>query len=191
MGNAAQHCRLGLFQDSDFAGDLEDSKSTSGGVLCIFGSRTFVPISWMCKKQTLVSHSSTESELISLDAGLRMECLPAVDLGDLDVEVLGTTHGTPKPTQARRRETGAALQSTPKIKHVSDQNVDLSNVDQVPSNAHVSEKESQLYIFEDNEAVIKMIIKGRSPTMRHVSRTHRVALDWLFDRSNLDHKIQI
>ena len=30
--------------------------------------------------------------------------------------------------------------------------------------------------FEDNEAVIKMIIKGRSPTMRHVSRTHRVAL---------------
>ena len=45
--------------------------------------------------------------------------------------------------------------------------------------------------FEDNEAVIKMIIKGRSPTMRHVSRTHRVALDWLFDRINLDPKIQI
>ena len=68
MGNAAQHCRLGLFQDSDFACDLEDSKSTSGGVLCIFGSRTFVPISWMCKKQTSVSHISTESEIISLDA---------------------------------------------------------------------------------------------------------------------------
>ena len=47
------------------------------------------------------------------------------------------------------------------------------------------------YIFEDNEAVIKMIIKGRSPTMRHVSRTHRVALDWLFDRINWDPKIQI
>ena len=36
-----------------------------------------------------------------------------------------------------------------------------------------------------------MIIKGRSPTMRHVSRAHRVALDWLFDRINLDPKIQI
>ena len=36
-----------------------------------------------------------------------------------------------------------------------------------------------------------MIIKGRSPIMRHVSRTHRVALDWLFDRINLDPKIQI
>ena len=46
-------------------------------------------------------------------------------------------------------------------------------------------------MFEDNEAVIKMIIKGRSPTMRHVSRTDRVALDWLFDRINLDPIIQI
>ena len=36
-----------------------------------------------------------------------------------------------------------------------------------------------------------MIIKGRSPTLRHVSRTHSVALDWLFDWINLDPKIQI
>ena len=28
VGNTAQHCRLGLFQDSDLADDLEDSKST-------------------------------------------------------------------------------------------------------------------------------------------------------------------
>ena len=43
MGNDAKQCRLGLFQDSAFAGDLEDSKSTSGGTLCVFGSHTFVP----------------------------------------------------------------------------------------------------------------------------------------------------
>ena len=36
--------------------------------------------------------------------------------------------------------------------------------------------------MEDNEAVIQMIKKGRSPNMRHVSRTHRVSLDWLFER---------
>ena len=48
-----------------------------------------------------------------------------------------------------------------------------------------------LYVFEDNEAVIKMIIKGKSPTMGHVSKTHRVGLDWFFDRINLDSKIQI
>ena len=74
--NTAKQCRLGLFQDSDFAGDLEDSKSTSGGTLCVFGSHTFVPLSWMCKKQTSVSHSSTESEIIIFDAGLRLDGIP-------------------------------------------------------------------------------------------------------------------
>ena len=68
---------------------------------------------------------------------------------------------------------------------------DLHNVDFIPSNVNSSHQEALLYGFEDNEAVIKMIIKGRSPTMRHVSRTHRIALDWLFDRINLDTKIQI
>ena len=90
MGNTAKQCRLGLFQDSDFAGDLEDSKSTSGGTLCIFGSHTFVPISWMCKKQTAVSHSSTESEIISLDTGLRLDGLLALELWDLIVSVFGS-----------------------------------------------------------------------------------------------------
>ena len=45
-----------------------------------FGSHTFVPISWMCKKQTAVSHSSTESKIISLDTGLRLDGLPALEL---------------------------------------------------------------------------------------------------------------
>ena len=67
----------------------------------------------------------------------------------------------------------------------------MKNIDSVPSNVQSSRQEALLYVFDDNEAVIKMIIKGRSPTMRHVSRTHRVALDWLFDRINLDPKIQI
>ena len=67
----------------------------------------------------------------------------------------------------------------------------MKDIDLVPSNVQSASREALLYVFEDNEAVIKMIMKGRSPTMRHVSRTHRVALDWLFDRINLDPKIQI
>ena len=88
VGNTAQHCRLGLFQNSDFAGDVGDSKSTSGGTLCVFGSRTLVPISWMCKKQTSVSHSSTQSKVLSLDTGFRMGGPFALDLWDLVIEVL-------------------------------------------------------------------------------------------------------
>ena len=59
---------------------LRTQKSTSSGTLCVFGSHTFVPTSWMCRKQTSVSHSSTESEIISLDAGLRVDGILALDL---------------------------------------------------------------------------------------------------------------
>ena len=185
VGNTAKQCRPGLFQDSDFVGDLEDSKSTSGGTLCIFGSHTFVPISWMCKKQTAVSHSSTESEIISLDAGMRLDGLPALELWDLIVSVLGGVSqisdrtGRPVNVDVKRNR-----------KYQGKINV-MVNIDSVHLHTQSSRQEALLYVFEDNEAVIKMIIKGRSPTMRHVSRTHRVALDWLFDRINLDPKIQI
>ena len=54
----------------------------------------------------------------------------------------------------------------------------IQAIDSVPSNVRSASREALLYA-------------GRSPTMRHVSRTHRVALDWLFDRINLDPKIQI
>ena len=94
MGNTAKQCSLGLFQDSDFAGDLEDSKSTSGETLCVFGSHTFVPISWMCQKQIAVSRSSTESEIISLDTGLRLDGLLALELWDLIVSVFGSVTQT-------------------------------------------------------------------------------------------------
>ena len=64
---------------------------------CAFlGSHTFVPISWMCKKQTSVSHSSTESEIISLDAGLRLDGTPALDSWDLIVAVLRNTNQSHK-----------------------------------------------------------------------------------------------
>ena len=80
--------------------------------------------------------------------------------------------------------------TNPNPKQQGNRDVDqLSHVDYVTTNANSSQGESQLYIFEDNDAVIKMLIKGRSPTLRHVSRTHSVALDWwLFDRINLDPK---
>ena len=177
MCNTAKQCRLGLFQDSDFAGDLEHSKSTSGGTLCIFGSHTFVPISWMCKKQTAVSHSSTESEIISLDTGLRLEGLPALELWDLIVSVFGsviqTSDRTGRPVDIERNQKSHGKINVLKI------------IDSVSSNVQSSRQEALLYVFEDNEAVIKMIVKGRSLTMRHVSRTHRVALDWSCDRINL------
>ena len=191
------HADQGCFKILILRRDLEDSKSTSEGVLCISGSQTFVPLSWMCKKQTSVSHSSTEAELISLDAGLRMDGIPVLDLWDLVMEVF---HCCPIPSKKTNDQPrGDSSRNTTSNKHTQNQtkvptkhnNLELSNVDYVSSNAKSSLFGAVHFIFEDNEAVIKMIMKGRSPTMRHVSMTHRVALDWLFDRINLDPKIQI
>ena len=193
VGTTVKQCRLGLFQDSDFAGDHEDSKSTSGGALRVLGSHTFVPISWMCKKQTSVSHSSTESEIISLDAGFRLDDIPVLDLWDLIVAVLGNTNQSHKERRdplMNQREVRSTPHTTQKRKQSQRVINDLHNVDFIPSNVNSSHQEAYLYVFEDHEAVIKMIIKGRSSTMRHVSRAHRVALDWSFDRINLVPQIQ-
>ena len=144
----------------------------------------FVPTSWMCKKQTAVSHRSTESEIISLDTGLRLDGLPALELWDLIVSVLGNV--------SRVSDRSGQPESDVHKLHKPRNKIDvMKDIDSVLSNVQSARQEALLYVFEDNEAVIKMIIKGRSPTMRHVSRTHRVALDWLFDRNNLDSKIQI
>ena len=110
-----------------------------------------------------------------------MDGLLALELWDLIVSVFGNiSHVSDR--------TGQLVNG----KNKSYNKIDvIQDIDSVPSNVQSASREALLYVFEDNEALIKMIMKGRSPTMRHVSRTHRISLDWLFDRINLVPKIQI
>ena len=111
-----------------------------------------------------------------------MDGLPALELWDPIFSVFGNiSHISDR--------TGQPVNG----KNKSHNKIDvMQDIDSVPSNVQSARQEALLHVFfEDNEAVIKMIMKGRSPTMRHVSRTHRVALDLLFNRINLDSKIQI
>ena len=55
-----------------------------------------------------------------------------------------------------------------------------NSIDDVPPNSHISSQRASLFVFGDNDDVIKMIIKGQSPSIR----THRVNMDWFFDRIN-------
>ena len=202
VGNTAHQCRLGLFQDSDFAGDLEDSKSTSGGILCTIwmsyvcsnqldvwetnfsfakfnrdldcfktqilqetlktqnhyqeGSCVFSEVTRLCqkvgcaKKQTSVSHSSAEDEIISLDAGLRMNGVPALTIWDLVIEVF---HSVPNNTDGPKREQRGNPSAIVKpnmhnpipIKHT---NVVPTNIDNIPSNTKNSDSCAMLYVFE-------------------------------------------
>ena len=49
---------------------------------------------------------STESEIISLDAGLRMDGLPALDLWDTVIEILRTTKDNIQPVHTSLRKLG-------------------------------------------------------------------------------------
>ena len=116
-----------------------------------------------------------------------MDGIPALTLWDLVIEIF-TLHRARLNNPKRSCGAKPNMHNLIQCKHT---NVVSTNIDHISSNTIHSGAGAMLYVFEDNVAVIKMIFKGRSPTMRHVSRTHRVALGWLFDRINLDTKIQI
>ena len=91
----------------------------------------------MCKKQTSVSHSSTESEIISLDTGLRLDGLPALELWDLIVSVFGNiSHVSDRAGQP----VNGKNKSHDKIDVVHD-------IDLVPSNVQSASREALLYVF--------------------------------------------
>ena len=61
--------------------------------------------------------------------------------------------------------------------------VSLESVDYMPASLPMHVPNTRLTMCEDNDAVIKMLKKGRAPAMTHVARTHRVNLDWLLQQS--------
>ena len=57
---------LELYVDADWAGDREDKYSTNGGLLVLMGPNTWFPLTWVSRKQTSCSRSTTESEVVAL-----------------------------------------------------------------------------------------------------------------------------
>ena len=73
--------------DADFAGEVDDMYSTSGGWIQLTDeSGRFFPLAWLSKKQTAVSRSTTEAEVVALSYVLFEE---AIDLAELYSQVLG------------------------------------------------------------------------------------------------------
>ena len=80
--HAMEDLHLELYSDADFASDLETRKSTSGMFLVLVGPNTFFPLSGVSKKQSAVSHSTPEAEIVAAAQALRTVGLPALDLWD-------------------------------------------------------------------------------------------------------------
>ena len=71
---------LAIYCDADFAGCQATQRSTTGAFLCLQGPNSFFPISPVSKRQTCVSNSTPEAEIVAANHALRMEALPALDL---------------------------------------------------------------------------------------------------------------
>ena len=148
--NTAQHCLLGLFQDSDFAGDLEDSNSIS-----VRNSEYLQKSHFRSYKLDVqeTNFSRTVQKNLKLSHWMLVwgwMVFPLLIYGiwlllfftEIRIRVI------------KYRETCLHLLHEKKIPGKID---DLNNVDVVSSNANSSRKEALLYVFEDNEAVIKMV----------------------------------
>ena len=64
--------------------------------------------------------------------------------------------------------------------------ISLEYADWVPPSMPLLSSNTKMIFVQDNDAVIKLVIKSRAPTLKHVPRTHRIDLDWLFERINSD-----
>lgn len=148
-----------MYSDASFAAESVNSRPTTGALLCLVGDKTFLPLNWICKKQGTTSHSSTEAEIIGLDTILRMEGIPALNLWSQIVDVLNGEFSV-----------GGCKTSSTKRSAVE-------YADWVPPSMTPLRASTKLMFVQDNDAVLKMVIKARDPTMKHVARTHRIDLD--------------
>ena len=126
-----------------------------------------------------------------MEACVRLEGLPALDLWDLVIEVFHpeeTPDNKIKGKHSHAKQRGNPLSDTRPAQEQALQNLPtdihtLLNVDYVPTTIPLGNNRAKMTILEDNDAVIKLLLKRRAPSMGHVARTHRVNLDWLLERA--------
>ena len=125
------------YADADFAGDRPSMRSTTGTFLMLDGPHTKFPLAARSARQTCVSHSTPEAEIVAADTALRLVGLPSLDLWDL-----------------------------------------------------VRGELASLVLCEDNAATI-LVCESRKSSVRHLGRTHKVQIAWLYERFTSDPQLTI
>ena len=80
VGDEAKEMHLKVFGDADFAGCARTQRSTSGVCTMMCGPSTRYMLSALSKRQTAVSHSTPEAEIIAAALALRTEALPQMTI---------------------------------------------------------------------------------------------------------------
>ena len=182
IGDKIGDCKLWLFCDADWAGE-HDSKSTSGCALFLVGPNTYYPLNAFSKKQTSVTMSSTESEVVSANHGVRAQGLPSLSLWTfLWKEVCIAKDGKVSSTKPFvPRDDTIIARIDPELDEIryGECRPDGKTVSDINGlNVALSDK-FQVQFMEDNQATITIILKGDSEKMRHTDRTQNISFGWL------------
>ena len=83
IGDPIEDLELCVFSDADWAGEKTTYKSTTGSFSCLIGPNSFFPLSALSKKQTCVSHSTPEAEIVAADTAIKNEGTPLLTLWEI------------------------------------------------------------------------------------------------------------
>lgn len=100
--------------DASFADNTLDRKSSQGYVMMLFGG----PIAWRASKQTTVTTSSTEAELLALSETAKEAIFASRMLNELDVQIDNPLTIQCDNTQTIRLLTEDSAKLTTKLRHV-------------------------------------------------------------------------
>ena len=94
VGDPATDIDLHGYADADLAGCRATARSTTGVYVALEGPDTRFPLSAVSKRQTSVSHSTPEAEIVATDHCVQKCILPALDLWDtlFDRQRVATVH---------------------------------------------------------------------------------------------------
>ena len=180
VGDSIQDCNLWLFTDSDFAGEY-DSKSTTGCAMCLVGPNTYFPLNSFSKKQTSVTMSSTEAEVVAGNQAIRAQGLPSLSMWSfLWNGGVACRKTKPKPDEEQPQDHSIVARIDPELDEIrygdNPGNCSVANINglrvQLP-------KKFAVRVMEDNQAAITLMLSGEAGALRHSDRTQRVSFAWL------------
>ncbi|WP_288993063.1 polyprotein of Ty1/Copia retrotransposon, partial [uncultured Marinobacter sp.] len=129
VGDTLKDVQPHLYADADFAGCTSSQKSTNGVHHVLRGPNTCFPLEGVSKRQSCVSVSTTEAEIVAGFFALKTVGIPSLMIWE-----------------------------------------------------RLLPGDVSLTVHEDNQAMIRVCHTGRNPTMRYLSRVHRISIAWLYER---------
>ena len=156
----------------------------------LIGPNTYYPRNAFSKNQTSITMSSTESEVVAVNHGLRAEGLPCLSLWYF------LWRGDASRKAEPRAEKGYTIVARidpelDEIRYGTSRPDGLSIAD--INGLRVQQPQSfQVRHMEDNQATITLLLLGQAGVLRHTDRTQRVGFSWLkqqYDHGHFNFKL--